>query len=107
MEETIGYEAFFSAEEWDAIDTGDWVVDEAVELDFDSTSPDGDTAAADHVVTIYDPPGQHRGNDHRFEIECDRCGDVGAADTKQEAHAIARLHQEFVATLVDKWRVER
>ena len=108
MEETIGYEAFFSAEEWDAIDNGDWsVVDDDAELEFATDSPEGTLVEDDHIVTIYDPPGQHRGNDNRFEIECDSCGDIGAADTKQEAHAIARLHEQFVATLVDKWSVDR
>ena len=107
MEETIGYEALFSAEEWDAIVTGDLTaLDEEVALEFGATSPDG-TEERTHDVTVYGPPGQHAGNEDRFEIECESCGDIGAADTEQEAQAIARLHEVFVATLVESWSVDR
>jgi hypothetical protein len=34
------------------------------------------------------------------------CDYIGAADSQQEAQAIAKLHETFVATLVDEWSVE-
>lgn len=104
MEGTIGYEALFSAEEWDAIQSGDYSELEEVDLQFGSISPDGEHTET-HEVTIYDPPGQHAGNEDRFELECDRCGDVGTADSEQEAKALAKLHESFVATLVDRWTI--
>jgi hypothetical protein len=107
VEETIGYEALFSPEEWDAIQTGDYSkLDEEVELQFGSTSPDGEQAVT-HDCTIYDPPGELAGNESRFEIECDRCGTIGSADSESEAKAISRLHEAFVARLVEKWTVDR
>jgi hypothetical protein len=39
----------------------------------------------------------------RYELECDVCDHIGAADSMEEAQAMARLHEAFVATLVEKW----
>ncbi len=94
MEETIGYEALFSPEEWDSLDLADW----------DGSSG---ASAGQHRVTVWFPPGEAAGNEERYEIECDVCGDIGAVDTEEEAQAIARLHEAFVATLVEDWSVER
>ncbi|MGH2755126.1 MAG: hypothetical protein ACRDLB_11920 [Actinomycetota bacterium] len=95
LEKVAGYEDLFSPTEWDAIQTGDYSeLDKEVELQFPSVSPDGEDTEA-HEVTIYDPPGQHAGNEDRFELECDRCGDIGVADTEQEAQALAKLHRTF------------
>ena len=108
MEETIGYEALFSPEEWDAIQTGDYTnVLEEAELEFGSVSPQGEKAEPSHEVTIYNPPGQYAGNESRFELECERCGEIGTADSDEEAKAVARLHESFVATLVEKFEVTR
>jgi hypothetical protein len=53
-----------------------------------------------HDVTIYDPPGEHAGNEDYYELECDRCGDVGATYTLQEAKAAATLHRSLGASIV-------
>ncbi|MBA3423634.1 MAG: hypothetical protein H0U04_03640 [Rubrobacter sp.] len=100
MEETIGYEALFSAEEWDAIRSGDW--SEVPEGDWGS-SKEGEPSK--HSVFVANPPGTYEGNEERYELECDVCDYIGAADTAEEARAIARLHEAFVATLVEKWTV--
>ncbi len=92
MEETIGYEALFSAEEWESLDLAD--------------EPGGGPDEA-HRVTVWYPPGEALGNEERYELECDVCDYIGAADTAEEAQAIARLHEGFVATLVEKWSVDR
>lgn len=103
MEGTIGYEALFSSEEWDELDL---IEDEELELQFGITSPDGEQAET-HDCTIYVPPGEQTGNSNRFEIECERCGLVGSTDDRLEAEAVQRLHEAFVATLVEKWSVDR
>jgi hypothetical protein len=106
VEETIGYEAFFSPDEWEAIETGDYsAFEEGAELEFSEVAPDGTRAQSSHGVTIYYPPGQYAGNEHAYEIECEACGDVGVADTLEQAQAIARLHEEFVAVVVDATEV--
>jgi len=105
VEASIGYEALFSAREWGAIQTGDYTILEEAEFEFGSVSPQGEKAEVTHEVAIYNPPGEFEGNDSKFELECDVCGYIGAADTAEEAQAIARLHEAFVATLVEKWTV--
>jgi hypothetical protein len=91
----IGYEALRDIE-WHAIVTGDSTeIDDELEL---LSLPD-DTGA--HEVTIYDPEAaQYAGNESRFELECDRCGDIGVADTEHEANVLAKLHKEFTTTHV-------
>ena len=88
MEETIGYEALFSAEEWAELDLADWKGD----------GPDGPDPDAHHTTTLYEVA-------EGVEVECELCGSVGTATSETEAQAIARLHEAFVATLVEKWRV--
>jgi hypothetical protein len=97
VEETIGYEALFSAEEWDSIMSGDWSDPD------DSGSSEGEPSK--HSVFVANPPGTYEGNEDRYELECDVCDYIGAADTAEQAQAIARLHEAFVATLVEKWTV--
>ena len=101
MEETIGYESFFSTEEWDAIESDTYfdVMAEA-ELEFGSVSPQGKEAEEQHTVSVYEQPTG-------FEIECELCGTIGEARTDQEAASIKRLHESFVATLVTKFEVSR
>lgn len=60
---------------------------------------------APHAVTINYPPGDYAGNEDRYELECDSCGYIGAVDTLDVAEASARLHEEFVATLVANYEV--
>ena len=106
MEETIGYEALLERDHWAAVLSGDWS-----DVPIQDWGQGGDepteVGAAKHVVTICDPPGQFEGNEDRFELECDVCDYLGAADTMEEGEALARLHEAFVATLVEQWSVDR
>ena len=104
MEETIGYEAAFSPEEWDAINSGDW---SDVDLEFGDRPPGGGGNAGTHEVTIYNPPGQYAGNEKRYEIECERCGEVGNADDMETAQMIARLHENLLARVIEAGRTNR
>ena len=85
MEETIGYEALFSPEEWDSLT--------------------GNREPVGHEVTINYPPGELEGNENLYELDCDSCGHIGALDTLDCAEASARLHEEFVAVLVTNYEV--
>ena len=87
MEETIGYEALFSSEEWDALDIVDWEPDD----------PDPDAV---HTTTLYEVVDG-------LEIECEFCGVIGTADTEHEAAAIKALHESFTATVVTNLEVAR
>ncbi len=100
LEDVASYREFFTAEEWDEMEASGWVLKEG--WDDPSTRPQ-----QSHRVFIGFPPGEHEGNQDRFELECDVCGHVGAAETIDEAQAIARLHEAFVARLVENWSVER
>jgi hypothetical protein len=115
VEGTIGYEALFSSEEWDSLDLPDETFLDNL-TDFSSgaaTSGSGCAApngavpegSSKHVVTIYNPPGQYEGNEARHELECERCDYIGAAESRDEADGIARLHEEFVAPLLEKWGI--
>jgi len=100
VEESIGYEELFSPEEWDSIVSDDWSGPD------DGGSPKWDEPQ-EHKVFIGNPPGQYEGNEERFELECDICEHIGGADTTEEAQAIAKLHEAFVAALVENWSVGR
>lgn len=94
MEDTIGYEAYFSTDEWDAMDVGDWEELDVEDLDFEDVGPDGERdEEALHTATIYDASGPVVGEEAGFEIECERCGKVGTAEDRSQAEAIARLHE--------------
>lgn len=60
-----------------------------------------------HTTCITEPPNEHEGDDERFAVECQLCGWIAAVDTPEEAQAVARLHEEFVAVLVDRWEVSQ
>jgi hypothetical protein len=80
--------------------SGDWTLaDEEVELEFPGSSFE-DKDEASHEVTVYEQGTS-------FDAECEICGSVGIADSAEEAEAIKRLHEAFVATLVEKWTVTR
>ncbi len=82
MEDTIGYEALFSAEEWDSLDT------------------------PEHTVTIWYPPDESTVTENSYELECDICKLIGAVDTLTEAETVARLHESLQATVKDEIRCE-
>ena len=73
MEETIGYGALFSTDEWANFECAEW----------EGPDPDGP-----HKVTVWYPPGEFAGNEQRHELECDTCGHIGAADSLDEAQAM-------------------
>jgi hypothetical protein len=127
IEDVASYIDFFSPEEWHAIVTGDrsglphegWGQASSSEqisagvavygpdcaAHSDQVAPEdplADHRASRYLVTIV-PPKKCRSNQDCYEIECEACGSVGEANTLEEAEAIARLHQEFVAVLVDRW----
>jgi hypothetical protein len=83
VEETIGYEALFSSEEWDALE--DW-------------EPDPNQP---HKITVY------KGNDDRYEVDCDACGHISAEDSPFEAEKLAVLHEILRARPVESKSVER
>jgi len=60
-----------------------------------------DAARPRHVTRVVN----REGNDECFEVECELCGFVAAADTCEEAEGIRRLHEEFVAVLIERWRM--
>ena len=117
MEETIGYEAFFSADEWDSLNLREW--------DGDGFNPDGspsgvtrngDGRAAPSQAVASEGSSEHKVScTHRvsgdepstYLLECEVCEVIGSADMLEEAQAIARLHESFVATLVESWSVDR
>ena len=55
MEETIGYEALFSREEWASMDFAEPSQEEEVK----------------HSAFVATPPGTYEGNEERFELECE------------------------------------
>ena len=81
MEDTIGYEALFSPDEWDSLDRADW-----------SESPK-------HTVTIWYPPGESEDTENSYELECDICKLIGATDTLEQAKTMARLHEVLQTTV--------
>ena len=92
MEETIGYEALFSSEEWDSLDIAEW---EPI-----GEGPEGPDPDAQHTTALYEVA-------EGFEVECELCGTVGTASAETEAQVVARIHEAFVATLVESWSVSR
>ena len=98
MEEPIGHETFFTPEEWAELENAGWIATDVESAERPSRS---------HRVSIGYPPGQYAGNEGRYELGCDVCDYIGTADAMEEAEAIARLHEAFVATLVEKWSVDR
>ncbi|MDP9067876.1 MAG: hypothetical protein M3N53_05960 [Actinomycetota bacterium] len=91
MEETIGYEALFSAEEWASLDLFEW--------------EDPDPEPPKHRVTIWYPPGEAVGNERKYELECESCGLIAATESKDEADLVARLHEVVGARRIDTLEV--
>lgn len=89
MEETIGYEALFSPDEWDSLE--DW-------------EPDPDQP---HKVMVCYTACEFEGDDDRYEVKCDVCGYISAEDSLFEAKNLATLHEILRATPVRSGSVER
>ena len=128
MEETIAYEAL-SAEQGDAIGPGEWSYRDHDDLDLEPLDIDqlssgvtaigpGSAAQGQGVApedACPDWPAHEvriseidvTADEQPFQLSCSICEDIGGADTAEEAQAIARLHEAFVATLVEKWSVDR
>ena len=88
MEETIGYESLFSAEDWSSFQTDEWVLaGEAFELQ--GTDPE-----ARHEVRIYETKTG-------FDVECELCGSVGSADDESMAQVVQRFHETLQAMVVE------
>jgi hypothetical protein len=58
-----------------------------------------------HVVTVTLVGSHPETDEQRYDLECECCGRIGAAAGLDEAEAIARLHEQFVAVLVDAWEM--
>lgn len=91
MEETIGYEALFSAEEWDAIGSGEWSGPD----DWGSPKEEEPVKHSVSVEVV----------DDGYELSCDACDFYDHVSDVTEADALKRLHEAFIATLVEKWTV--
>lgn len=87
MEETIGYEALFSSDEWDSLDIAEW--------DPIGDGPEGPDPDAEHTTNLY-PVAEG------VEVECELCGSVGTFGTEAQARVVALLHEEVAATLVER-----
>ena len=118
MEETIGYEALLSADEWDSLNIVEWTDDDGFNPDGSPSGVtplygDGRAAPSQEVASEGSYPEHKVSCTHRvwgnepstYLLECEVCEIVGSADTLEEAQAIARLHESFVAELVGSWEV--
>ena len=59
------------------------------------------TPGESHQVFIQFPPGDHAGNEERYELFCDSCSYLGATDTEELAAIRAELHTDFFGPLRD------
>ena len=89
MEETIGYEALFSTEEWGSLESDEWALaDEDFELQ--AAGPE-----AKHEVRIYETKTG-------FDVECELCGSVGSAGDESMAQVLGRFHETLRAMVVEE-----
>ena len=86
MEETIGYEALFSSEEWESLEIVDWERDGG-----------GDVKHTVTVVTV----------DDGYELCCDQGDFLDHVSDVRCAANLKRLHEEFEAVVVERTRLER
>lgn len=120
MEETIGYEALLSTQEWDSLDVAEWTDDfvpdgssspSGVTLNGSGSAALGQEVASEgssfegpsHTVSIRPRELQDGTTEH--VLECEVCQEIGTADTYDEAQSIIRLHESFTAELIAKWEV--
>lgn len=126
IEDVASYSDFFSPEEWDAIQTGDWsqVPEENWDDSFsteqvssgvavygpdcaaqeDQVAPEdpSDARATRHAVSAF-IPGVSGCTEHGYVLDCRGCGLLGETDSFEEVQAVAHLHEQLVAVLVDRW----
>jgi hypothetical protein len=88
VEETIGYEALFTPEEWDSIDFVDW------------DPPEGGGPDRKHSVSVAVV-------DDGYELACESCDFFEHTSDVTEADNLKRLHEEFVATVVERLRADQ
>jgi hypothetical protein len=53
------------------------------------------TQRSHHEVAIAPPPGEYVGNEIQWELNCDVCGYLGAAESETTAWAIADRHRSI------------
>ena len=63
-----------------------------------NAAPEGPSS---HQVFVQFPPGDHAGNEHRYELYCDSCDYLGGLDTEELAAIHAELHADFFGPLKD------
>jgi hypothetical protein len=95
VEETIGYEALFSPEGWDATVTGDW--SGVPEEDWGPRPGEGGDVKHSVSVVIVDDG---------YELTCDSCDLYDHLSDATDADNLKRPHEAFLATLVDRWDVD-
>jgi hypothetical protein len=93
VEETIGYESLFSAEDWSSLQNDEWAL---ADEDFELQAADPDTK---HEVRIYETKTG-------FDVECELCGSVGSADDESMAQVLGRFHETLQAMVVQAMVVE-
>ena len=54
-----------------------------------------------HTARVLDRGGLEEG----LAVECDVCGLIATVVTGEEAEAVARLHEKFIAVLVKRWQI--
>jgi len=89
VEETIGYEALFSTEEWGSLESDEWAL---ADEDFELQAADPE---ARHEVRIYETKDG-------FDVECELCGSVGSADDEAMAQVFQRFHETLQAMVVEE-----
>ncbi len=52
-----------------------------------------------HLVSVFDPPSEHEGFEDCYDIEC-TCGMHHHAESREEALAVAELHERLGAEVV-------
>lgn len=116
------YSDFFSPEEWVAIQTGvgrrfptrSGATQLVPKLSSGAAPDSPDCAAQRDEVAPEDQSAARAKSAHSvtfaprgdsdvdpYQVECQACGHLDDADALEEAQAIARLHEEFVAVLVN------
>jgi len=95
VEETIGYEALFSPEEWDAIVSGDWT--DIADGDWGSSREGEPVTHKVSVAVVHDG----------YELTCGACEFCDHVSDVTEADNLKRLHEEFIAVVVDRRSVDR
>lgn len=116
MEETIGYEALLSSDEWDTLDlvvddlddfsspSGSAVIDGVGCAASRQAGPEGASPDEDpiHLEFVHEVSCRTRYLDDgtsEYVLECDICEEIGIADDYEEADFIAQQHKTATAEL--------